>query len=189
MNNWGHQRAKRHRKHSHCSSLAAPHRDLQGAVVKQANMQTASSQIFLNMFPPSNKIHESLLMDPFFPPPPFQGPWEPCYWSFQHAKCVEIDLERKHLRCVFCFHPPLIELQRAGSVCVMKFALVICFHTLWPAACPRAAPSPRCRGLDTQLEHTQHAADIHAADRSVCLCGCYQARHTSRSIFSHKARV
>lgn len=35
-----------------------------------------------------------------------------------------------HESGAFGFHPSSIELQRAGSVRVMKFAPVICFHTL-----------------------------------------------------------
>lgn len=64
--------------------------------------------------------------------------------------------EGKHMRHVFCFHPSLIELQRAGSVCVMKFVLVICFHTLQPAALPsdsNQAPMCWCT-TPTRSEHT-----------------------------------
>lgn len=69
--------------------------------------------------------------------------------------------------CV-CFHPSLIELQRAGSVCVMKCALVICFHTLWPAACPLTAPSPQCeRGWGAartrSCARTSHTQDTQLA--------------------------
>lgn len=60
------------------------------------------------------------------------------------------------MRHVFCFHPSLIELQRAGSVCVMKFVLVICFHTLQPAALPSdSSQAPMCWcTTPTRSEHT-----------------------------------
>lgn len=81
--------------------------------------------------------------------------------------------EGKHMRHVFCFHPSLIELQKAGSVCVMKFALVICFHTLQPAACPQTAPSSHVLVHDSsRLVHRRGAARRGAAN--------VQAAHTSR---------
>ena len=50
----------------------------------------------------------------------------------------------------------------------MKFALVICFHTLWPAACPRAAPSPCCRRAGhTTPTHTTCSG--HTCNRQECV--------------------
>lgn len=65
------------------------------------------------------------------------------------------------MRHVFCFHPSLIELQRAGSVCVMKFVLVICFHTLQPAACPQTAASSHVLVHDSNtLVHRRELDDV-----------------------------
>lgn len=74
--------------------------------------------------------------------------------------------EGKHMRHVFCFHPSLIELQRAGSVCVMKFALVICFHTLQPAACPQTAPSPHVLLQDSSA--LVRRRELHGEEQLMC---------------------
>lgn len=109
--------------------------------------------------------------------------------------------EGKHMRHVFCFHPSLIELQRAGSVCVMKFVLVICFHTLQPAAFPPTAASSHVLVHELQQARTQawagrwRAANVQAAPTSrehVCMTASHlsnmQAQmNTSVSIFLHKA--
>lgn len=74
--------------------------------------------------------------------------------------------EGKHMRHVFCFHPSLIELQRAGSVCVMKFALVICFHTLQPAACPQTAQSPHVLLRDSSA--LVRRRELHDEEQLMC---------------------
>lgn len=66
------------------------------------------------------------------------------------------------MRHVFCFHPSLIELQKAGSVCVM----VICFHTLQPAACPQTAPSSHVLVRDSST--LVHRRELHDAEQLTC---------------------
>lgn len=68
------------------------------------------------------------------------------------------------MRHVFCFHPSLIELQKAGSVCVMKFALVICFHTLQPAACPQTSSHVLVHDSSTLV----HRRELHDAEQLTC---------------------
>lgn len=100
------------------------------------------------------------------------------------------------MRHVFCFYPSLIELQRAGSLCVMKFVLVICFHTLQPAACPLTSVSSHVlvRNSNT-LIHRRELDDAEAAHTSrehVCMTVSHLSNtqtqmNTSVSIFLHKA--
>lgn len=86
------------------------------------------------------QILESLLMDHF----------SPHYFRLHESRDTDLFsmlnvsklIWRENISDVcFCFHPSLIELRRAGSVCVMKLTLVIYFHTLWPTAWPQTAPS------------------------------------------------
>lgn len=100
------------------------------------------------------------------------------------------------MRHVFCFHPSLIELQKAGSVCVMKFALAICFHTLQPAACPQTAQgshvlvhgsrtwATRRGAANVQAEHT---SPEHVRTTVSHLSSTQTQMNTSVSILLHKA--
>lgn len=94
-------------------------------------------------------------------------PWELLHWSFHRAQWGEIVL-RENIWDVFCFRPSLIGLQRAGSVCVMKFVLLICFHTLQPAACPQPAANSHVLVHDSNalVARRRGAANVQAAPTS-----------------------
>lgn len=106
------------------------------------------------------------------------------------------------MRHVFCFHPSLKELQRAGSVCVMKLVLVLCFHTLRPAAGPPTAASSHVlvhdsdtlahRRLSSTTGSGQRAGGTHEArarlrDREPFIKHAKTQTNTSGSVSLHKA--